>query len=122
MTGFEPWKPEDCVAFSNLFIEMLSRDWEMEMLRDRLTEIYDRSFVDKLLPFNPKEHFSFGEGFPSGEVISDEDLEKIGMYNPEGAKNLYDLTDEEAEELLSIRKKVEKISMEDPNELNKSYK
>ena len=120
MSNFEPWTPEDSVAFSHLFIEMLSRDWEMEMLRERLTEIYDRTFVDKLLPFNPKEHFSFGDGFPG--VISDEDLEKIGMYNPGGAGNLYDLTDAESEELLSIRKKAEKISMEDPNEKNNSYK
>jgi len=32
----------------------------MEMLRERLTEVYDRRIVDKLLPFSPDEHLDFG--------------------------------------------------------------
>ena len=44
------------------------------------------------------------------ETISDEDLKKSGLYVEGNAKQLYDLTDEQAEHLFSLRNKTESIS------------
>jgi len=51
MTGFEEYKVEDVASILTLLGTFLTRDWELEYLRGRLTEIYDLELVDKLLPF-----------------------------------------------------------------------
>jgi len=60
MTDFEEYQPEDALYTWSILTQMLSGDWHMEMLRERLTEVYDRKLVDKLLPFSPDEHLDFG--------------------------------------------------------------
>ena len=51
MAGFEDITPYDVASYLSLLTLFLSRDWCHEYLRSRLTEIYDREFVDRLLPF-----------------------------------------------------------------------
>ena len=49
----------------------ITSDWFFEVTRSRLLEIYERDFVDKLLPFS-KEHLT---NFKNDvEVISDKEL------------------------------------------------
>lgn len=90
------------VAFFSLF---LSKDWDIEYLRSRLTEIYDKEFVDQLLPFQKEHYFDLGRM----ETIQDEDLEKFGFHEPENADNLYTFD----EPLYHTRQKTkEKIDVE----------
>ena len=58
---FEPWKPEDSVVIQYMFALFISSDWYYEMTRDRLLEIYSKEEVDKLLPYNIKDMWDFGE-------------------------------------------------------------
>ena len=51
MTGFEDITLEDITAQLMLLSIMMTKDWNLEYLRSRLTEIYDREFVDKLVPY-----------------------------------------------------------------------
>ena len=48
---FEPWTPKDSLSMQYMLIFGISSDWFGELLRERLLEIYDKEFVDKLLPF-----------------------------------------------------------------------
>ena len=59
---------------------MLTGDFYFEKLRERLTEVYDRSLVDQLIPFQSDHFYDFGEELPDMYHISDSDLKKIGMY------------------------------------------
>jgi len=54
--SFEPWTPSDSVAIQYLMTMFISSDWFFELMRERMTEIYDKEFVDELLPFK-KEHY-----------------------------------------------------------------
>lgn len=47
----EPWTPEDSVYLHYMMNLFVSTDWFFELMRERLTEIYDKSYVDKLMPF-----------------------------------------------------------------------
>jgi len=49
--SFDEWTPLDSLMHWHLIVHMLSGDWFAEMLRERLTEVYDRQFVDQLLPY-----------------------------------------------------------------------
>ena len=46
----EPWTPEDSVSMQFLMQYLLSFDWLLELTRHRLTEIYDKDLVDRMLP------------------------------------------------------------------------
>jgi len=50
-TSFEPWTPQDSLAMQNFMLYFLTKDWFFEYIRERLTEVYDRELVDKLMPF-----------------------------------------------------------------------
>ena len=79
---------------------MLQGDFYFEALRERLTEVYDRSIVDQILPFQKEHYYDFGDELDVS-TVSDADLKKIGQYVEES--NLYDMTDEESERLLTLR-------------------
>ena len=49
--SFAPWTPQDSVSIEFFYVFALSTDWYVELLRERLLEIYDKDLVDKLLPF-----------------------------------------------------------------------
>lgn len=97
---FEPWKPEDSVAVQYMFALFISSDWYYEMTRDRLLEIYSKDEVDKLLPFNIKNMWDFGD---AQITIKDEDLPP--QFLKKGS-DIYSVP----EELLNIRQhKKEKL-------------
>lgn len=54
---FEPWLPEDSVCLQVLMQYFVSFDWFLEITRQRLTEIYDKELVDKMLPFKQEDYF-----------------------------------------------------------------
>jgi hypothetical protein len=55
-----------------------SSDWFWELFRERLAEVYPRSTVDRLMPVGTKHLFPF----ENMETISDEELKRIGMFEP----------------------------------------
>lgn len=48
---FEPWEPLHSIAIQGLLQYFITFDWFMELVRSRLTEVYDKDFVDRLIPF-----------------------------------------------------------------------
>ena len=48
---FEHWTVEDTIGMQVLMQYFISFDWFLELTRQRLTEIYDKELVDKMLPF-----------------------------------------------------------------------
>ena len=54
----EPWTPEDSVSMQVLMQYFLSFDWFLELTRQRLTEIYDKDLVDRMLPFKQEDYFT----------------------------------------------------------------
>jgi len=58
------------------------------------------------MPFNSDNFFKFSKG-AGMETIADEDLIKSKLFVKDNAKNLYDLSDEQAEHLFSLRNKTE---------------
>jgi hypothetical protein len=56
-TDFEPWTPFDTLSIIHLMTVFLSTDWYFELMRGRLTEIYDKDFIDKLLPIREEDYF-----------------------------------------------------------------
>lgn len=81
----------------NFLLYFLTKDWFLEYMRERLTEVYDREVVDKLMPFSKEHYFQM----PGMETISDDELKKIGLFVENGAHSLLK-TDES---LLHIREK-----------------
>ena len=77
---FETFTPRDSVAIQYVLTMFISSDWFFEVTRSRLLEIYDRDFVDKLLPFS-KEHLTKFKN--DVQVISDLELERIGLLDME---------------------------------------
>lgn len=77
---FEIFTPRDSVAIQYVLTMFISSDWFFEVTRSRLLEIYDREFVDKLLPFS-KEHLTKFKN--DVQVISDQELERIGLLDME---------------------------------------
>lgn len=53
----ETWKPEDTIMAQVLMQYFLSFDWFLELTRQRLTEIYDKELVDRMLPFKQEDYF-----------------------------------------------------------------
>lgn len=69
-------------------------DWSLELTRQRLTEIYDKELVDRMLPFKEEDYF-----FNNTHVISDAELIKQGRYDANA--RIYDVD----EDLLYFRGK-----------------
>lgn len=78
MTNFEEYTPIDVVSQVAMLSIFLTKDWALEYIRSRLTEVYDREFVDKLLPYQREHYFDLGWM----ETITDEELEEHGFYVP----------------------------------------
>ena len=55
--AFETWTVEDSLCFQVLFQYFVSFDWFLELTRQRLTEIYDKELVDRMLPFRKEDYF-----------------------------------------------------------------
>ena len=53
----EIWKPEYTIRAQVLMQYFLSFDWFLELTRQRLTEIYDKELVDRMLPFKQEDYF-----------------------------------------------------------------
>jgi len=81
-TDFEPWTLEDSAAVMYILDYFLSIDGWNTMLRERLLEIYDKTLVDKMLPFRPEDYYQFERM----TTLVDDDLAKIDMLlSPEEA-------------------------------------
>lgn len=75
----------------------LTKDWFFELMRERLTEVYDRETVDKLMPFKREDYLQM----PGMETITDEELKRIGLHVPNNADTLYQID----ESLIHTRQK-----------------
>ena len=113
MTGFEELTTNDVASYLTLLTVFLSRDWCHEYLRSKLTEIYDREFVDRLIPFKKEDYFDLGKM----ETIADDDLHKIDLHIKDNAANLYTVDDS----LYHVREKT-KSKLEVQAELNDGSK
>lgn len=54
----------------------MSKDYALEYLRSRLTEIYDRELVDRLIPFQHQHYYDLGKM----ETITDDELIDHGFH------------------------------------------
>lgn len=110
---FEEWKPIDTVTFWHLMVSIMSGDWFFELMRERLTEIYDRSLVEKMIPFRASEYFQYStpDHIPR-TTVTDEDLKKAGLFVGEDEGMLYDMDQRKAEHLFTLREKVDQINLE----------
>jgi hypothetical protein len=50
-TDFEPWKPQDSISIFVVLQYFISFDWFLELTRSKLTEIYDKEMVDRMMPY-----------------------------------------------------------------------
>eukprot|EP00347_Sterkiella_histriomuscorum_P009270 403341851 len=73
--NFEPWTVYDSLSVQVLLQYFVSFDWFLELTRSKLTEIYDKELVDKMLPFKEDNLY-----FKNTNLISDEDLKDQGRY------------------------------------------
>ena len=87
MTSFEDYTPLDVWSTNCLLAMFLTKDWHQEFLRERLTAIYDRELVDKLLPFQYENYYPL----ENMHTISDENLKIIGMYEEGNAEKLFSI-------------------------------
>lgn len=88
-TSFEDWTPQDSLAIQNFMVYFLTKDWFFEYIRERLTEVYDRETVDKLIPFK-REHYL---DMPGMETISDQELKRIGLLDPYHPRKMKQMDD-----------------------------
>lgn len=85
-TEFEPWTPYHSVCILVVLEYYISFDWFLELTRSKLTEIYDKEMVDRMMPYN--EDFLYfnntygNTGFLLLIVISDEELKEMGKFDP----------------------------------------
>jgi len=56
----------------------VTSDWFFELMRERLAEVYTKEMIDILIPIG-KEHLF---PFENMETITDQELEKIGLFEP----------------------------------------
>jgi penicillin G amidase len=89
-TEFEPWTPQDSLAMHQFMLYFLSKDWFFEYIRGRLTEVYDRETVNKLMPFRKEDYYPWEEDI---ETITDEELKRVGMYVEDNADSLFNIDD-----------------------------
>jgi penicillin amidase len=110
---FEEWKPIDTVTYWHLMVMFMSGDWFFELMRERLTEIYDRSLVEKMIPFRASEYFQYStpDHIPR-TTVTDEELKKAGLYVDAEESQLYDMDQRKAEHLFSFREKIDQISLD----------
>ncbi len=54
---FEPWTAQDSLTIQVLMQYFISFDWFLELTRQRLTEIYDKELVDRMLPFKQEDYY-----------------------------------------------------------------
>jgi hypothetical protein len=87
MTGFEEYKPIHVTGQIALLTLFLTKDFTLEYMRGRLTEIYDRELVDRLMPFKKEDYFELGKM----ETINDDELVDHGFYVHENAEKLFNL-------------------------------
>jgi penicillin G amidase len=115
MTGFEEYEPIHALSQMSLLSVFLTKDFALEYLRSRLTEIYDRQLVDRLLPFQKEHYFDLGKM----ETISDDELVEHGFHSENDADGLFTIN----EELYHIRQKTKKSldAIEDFPHLRKSF-
>jgi len=67
------------MAIQYLIVLFCSSDWFWELFRERLAEVYPRATVDTLLPAGAHNLFPF----ENMVTISDEELQRIGMFEPD---------------------------------------
>lgn len=91
----------------------MTKDWALEYIRARLTEIYDRKLVDQLLPYKPEHYFELG----NMQTISDEDMQKFGFYEKDNHQNLFSIDDS----LLHVNSKPKKNKLEVPFDAKNSH-
>lgn len=48
---FEPWTPYDSLCVQVILQYFVSFDWFLELTRSKLTEIYDKELVDRMIPY-----------------------------------------------------------------------
>jgi acyl-homoserine lactone acylase PvdQ len=66
----------------------MSYDWYFELTRERLTEIYPKSFVDHFMPFR-QDRFFFNDTF----VINDQELQQMGLHTG-GGYQIYEVDED----------------------------
>lgn len=72
-TEFAPWTPYDSLSILVVLQYFISFDWFLELTRSRLTEIYDKDLVDRMMPF--REDLLY---YNNTHVINDEELKRMG--------------------------------------------
>lgn len=82
-TEFEPFTVADALSIQYIITVFCSTDWFYELTRERLAEIYPKHLVDKLMPIGKENLFPF----ENIETISDEELKRINMFEPESKIN-----------------------------------
>jgi len=100
---FEHWTVADSLGIQAMMQYFISFDWFLEITRQRLTEIYDKELVDRMIPFRQEDYFFNNTNckcYPTyiPIVISDEELKEAGRYEPNA--NIYDID----EDLLYFRR------------------
>jgi len=50
-TDFEPWTPYDTLTIFSMLQYFVSFDWFLELTRSKLTDIYDKELVDRMMPY-----------------------------------------------------------------------
>jgi acyl-homoserine lactone acylase PvdQ len=65
----------------------LSFDWFLELTRQRLTEIYDKELVDRMLPFKQKDYF-----WNDTHLIKDDELSDA--YKNEEGHDIYEVDED----------------------------
>jgi penicillin amidase len=113
MTHFEEFTPIDAAGLKAMLQLFLTRDWALEYIRARLTEIYDRQLVDQLLPYQPEHYFDLG----NMHTISDEDMQKFGFHEEDNHKNLFSIDDS----LLHVNRGPKKDKLEIPFDAKNSH-
>jgi hypothetical protein len=48
---FEPWTPSNSIEVMMILQYFVTADWYFEIVRERLTELYDKEFVDRMIPW-----------------------------------------------------------------------
>jgi acyl-homoserine lactone acylase PvdQ len=54
---WEPWTPYDSLTIQIMLQYFTSFDWFLEIVRHRLTEVYDKDVVDRILPWKEDDYF-----------------------------------------------------------------
>jgi len=80
---FHTWTVEDTLTVQGFLQYLITFDWFMEVVREKLLDIYDWNIVAKMLPFKGEDYYH-----DDMILINDEDLKKRGLF--EGNSNIYE--------------------------------